>query len=108
MAQITDSVSSLAQDIGETVVNFAQDAASAAGEFGSNLVDSGLKKLQDAGVVEKPKSKSKGFLALLIIIIVGGLVAFKVIKGRSSSSSSSPKLPEADRLADSTGVTVGG
>lgn len=106
MAQIPESVTSLAQDIGETVVNLAQDAAAVAGELGSNLVDSGLKLLQDTGVVDKPKSKKKGFLVLFIIVI-GGLVAFKVIKGRSQSATSSPSLPEADRLADSTGVAVG-
>jgi hypothetical protein len=107
MAQITDSVTSLAQDIGETAVNMAQNAAAVAGEFGSSLVDSGLKLLQDAGVVEKPKPKHKrsGFLAVLIII-VGGLVAFKVIKDRKSASSA-PTFPEANRLADSTGVAVG-
>ena len=107
MAQITESVSALAQDIGGTVVTLAQDAASAAGELGANLVDSGLRLLQDSGVVEKPKSNKKiGFLALFIII-VGGLVAFKVVKGRRSSPSHSPTFSEANRLADSTGVAVG-
>jgi len=107
MAQIPESVSSLAQ-VGGTAATLAHDAVSAVGEFGANLVDSGLKLLQDAGVVEKPKrSKSKyGFLAVLIII-VGGAVAFKVLRGKGHSSAS-PSFPPTDRLADSPGVAVGG
>src|SRR3954447_25860738 len=105
MAQITDSVTSLPQDIGGTALNMAKSAASVAGELGSNLVDSGLKLLQEAGVVEKPKSKRNSFLVALIII-VGGLVAFKVLKGRTKATPA-PAFPETDRLADSTGVAVG-
>ena len=107
MSATTDTVTARAQDLGTTVVSLAQDAVASVGELGANLVDSGLKKLQDAGVVEKPKrSKKPGFLAVLIII-VGGLVAYKVISGRRGGASSSPVLPEAERLADSTGVAVG-
>ena len=107
MSATTDTVTARAQDLGTTVVSLAQDAVASVGELGANLVDSGLKKLQDAGVVEKPKrSKKRGFLAVLIII-VGGLVAYKVISGRRGGASSSPVLPEAERLADSTGVAVG-
>jgi hypothetical protein len=105
MAQIPDSVTSLAQDLSETAVNMAQNAAAAAGELGANLVDTGLKLLQDKGVVQKPKRKKSPFL-LVLIIIVGGLVAFKVVKGRRSATPA-PKFPEADRLADNTGVAVG-
>jgi hypothetical protein len=112
MSQITDSVSTLAQDLGETVASLAQDvaakaqdAASAAGELGIGLVETGRKRLQDAGVVAKPKRSKLPFLTILIII-VGGLVAFKLLKGRGGSSST-PSYPETDRLADSTGISVG-
>lgn len=106
MSQTTDQYTSIAQDLGTTVVGLAQDAVASVGEFGSNLVDSGLKLLQDAGVVEKPKKggKKRGLLAILIIV-VGGLVAYKVLSGRRSAAAE-PSLPEADRLADATGVTV--
>ena len=108
MSQITDSVSSIAQDLGEKAAVIAQDMAiraQAVGDFGADLVDSGLKKLQDAGVVAKPKRSKKPWLALLIII-VGGAVAFKLLKGRGASSPS-PAMPEADRLADANAVKVG-
>ena len=108
MSQITDSVSSIAQDLGEKAAVIAQDVAiraQAVGEFGADLVDSGLKKLQDAGVVAKPKRSKKPWLALLIII-VGGAVAFKLLKGRGGSSPS-PAMPQADRLADANAVKVG-
>jgi hypothetical protein len=109
MSQITDSVSSIAQDLSEMAASLAQDVAvkaMAVGELGADIVDSSLKKLQDAGVVSKPKKRSKfPFLAILIIII-GGAVAFKVLKGRGSSSPA-PSYPETGRLADSTGVSVG-
>jgi len=108
MSQITDSVSSIAQDLSEKAAVIAQDVAiraQAVGDFGADLVDSGLKKLQDAGVVAKPKRSKKPWLALLIII-VGGAVAFKVLKGRGSSSAS-PAMPQADRLADANAVKVG-
>ena len=107
MSATTDTVTARAQDLGTTVVSLAQDAVASVGELGATLVDSGLRKLQDAGVVEKPRSnKKRGFLALFIIVI-GGLVAYKVISGRRGGASSSPVMPQAERLADSTGVAVG-
>lgn len=123
MSQITESVSSLAQDLSETVVSLAQDvaakasdAAVAAGDKGRGLgktatevgavwVDTAQKKLQDKGVLAKPKRSKKPFLVLLLLII-GGAVAYKVLKGRSTASATS-FTPETDRLTDSTGVSVG-
>ncbi len=123
MSQITESVSSLAQDLGGTVVSLAQevaakasDAAAAAGdksrdlgkqatEVGAFWVDTAQKKLQDKGVIAKPKRSKKPLLVLLLLVI-GGVVAFKVLKGRSAADAA-PYRPETDRLADSTGVSVG-
>ena len=108
MSQITDSVSLLAQDLGERAAILAQDVAvraHAVGDYGSDLVDSGLRKLQDAGVVAKPKKRSKLPFLTILIIVIGGAVAFKLLRSRGSSSQSS-SYPEAERLADSTGVKV--
>jgi hypothetical protein len=123
MSQITDSVSSLAQDLSETVVSLAQDvaakatdAAVAAGDKGRGLgkqatevgavwVDTAQRKLQDKGVLAKPKRSKKPFLVLLLLI-VGGAVAYKLLKGRSTAAPTSFS-PETDRLTDNTGVSVG-
>jgi len=109
MSQITDSVSSIAQDLSEKAAVIAQDVAiraHAVGELGADLVDSGLKRLQDAGVVAKPKPSKKPWLVLVLIIIVGGAVAFKLLKGRGGSKPTM-SMPEADRLSDANAVKVG-
>jgi len=109
MSQITDSVSSLAQDLGEKAASLAQDMAvraHAVGDLGAELVDSSLKKLQAAGVVSKPQKRSKLPFLTILIIVIGGAVAFKVFRKRSTSSSV-PSFPETERLADKTGVKIG-
>jgi len=124
---LTDTVTSLAHEVGDTVAslahdvaNKAQDAAAVAGErgrewgqvagergkeWGKHAVDAGRSSLQAKGVIIKPSHTGRN-LVLLTVLAVIGFVAWKAASGRKAAANGGSSMPEADRIADQNSVKV--